>query len=242
MPVKKNEKKRTITSAFKSTDRPFWFGIAVVALAIALSAVNPVHPGLWLAHGSWIIIGLIILICTRQRFPLTRFAYAMMALYGGAMLIGAHFTYEQEPVFAWLQESLELQRNHYDRFTHLLQGFVPAQLIREVLIRRRVLARTSWLPVVSVSMCLAASAFYELIEWWFSLLTGCSLGMQGDIWDTQWDMLMALTGGIASLSLASIHDRQIGTLERALCLTSSAEPSERKGTKPNHDPDTIRCA
>jgi putative membrane protein len=137
-----------------------------------------------------------------------------LALHALILIVGGYYTYAGNPLFGWLQETLELSRNHYDRLGHLAQGFIPAILAREILLRRSPLKPGGWLFLTVTSICLAFSAFYEMIEWWVALLgeesADAFLGSQGDIWDTQWDMFLALLGAITSqLLLRHLHDRQL---------------------------------
>jgi putative membrane protein len=129
-------------------------------------------------------------------------------------MIGGHYTYARVPLGFWVQDLFDFSRNHYDRLGHIAQGFIPAIVVREILLRRSPLRPGKWLFFLVASVCLAISACYEFIEWWTALLGGedadAFLGTQGDVWDTQWDMFLALIGAIlAQLSLARLHDRQI---------------------------------
>ncbi|MGH7350253.1 MAG: DUF2238 domain-containing protein, partial [Candidatus Rokuibacteriota bacterium] len=135
-------------------------------------------------------------------------------------LLGGHYTYAEVPLGFWIRDLFGLARNHYDRLGHLAQGFVPAVVVREVLIRRSPLGSGKWLTFLVLCVGLAISALYELVEWWAALLGGedaeAFLGTQGDQWDTQWDMFLALVGAAAALALlARLHDRQIATLKEA---------------------------
>jgi putative membrane protein len=129
-------------------------------------------------------------------------------------MLGAHYTYAEVPVGFWVQNLFELSRNHYDRLGHLVQGFIPAILVREILLRKSPLAPGKWLFFLVSCVCLALSAGYELIEWWAALVGGIAaeafLGTQGDVWDTQWDMFLALIGALlAQITLTPIHDREL---------------------------------
>lgn len=160
------------------------------------------------------MIGLVILFMTVRRFPLTSLLYHLLALHALILIIGGYYTYAEVPLFNWLRDALELSRNHYDRVGHLAQGFIPAILVREILLRLSPLDRGGWLFLVTSCICLAFSAFYEMLEWWTALLSGDAadafLGTQGDNWDTQWDMFLALIGAVgAQLMLGRIHDRQL---------------------------------
>ena len=135
------------------------------------------------------------------------------------LMLGGHYTYAKVPLGFWVQDAFGLARNHYDRLGHLAQGFVPAMLAREVLLRRSPLQRGKWLGFLVVCVCLALSATYELIEWLAAVLGGSAadafLGTQGDVWDTQWDMFMALVGAFSALVLLSrVHDRELARIER----------------------------
>jgi putative membrane protein len=194
--------------------------LAGTVAALALSAVGPHDRLTWLLEVAPVLIALPILILTRQSFPLTHLLYGFMGLHGLILIIGGHYTYAEVPPGFWVRDALELSRNPYDRLGHFAQGFVPALLAREILIRRSPLAASRWLPVVVVSICLAFSAFYEMLEWWADIGLGQSaeqfLGTQGDQWDTQWDMFLALVGAIALvLLLSKIHDQRLQSLGKA---------------------------
>lgn len=163
------------------------------------------------------MIALFVLAITRQRFPLTALAYGLILLHAVILMVGGHYTYAEVPIGDWVRDWMGGQRNNYDKLGHLAQGFIPAIVIREVLIRLRVVARNGWLPFLVVSTCLAISAFYELLEWWVALLSAeaadAFLGTQGYVWDTQSDMFLALLGAILSLAfLSRLHDRQLRLL------------------------------
>lgn len=166
---------------------------------------------------SWVVIALPILIATHGRFPLTPLLYRLLFVHALILILGGYYTYARVPLGFWFADLFDLTRNHYDRLGHLAQGFVPAILAREILVRRLPLAGSRWLPVVVVSFCLAFSAFFELIEWWSALILGAGadafLATQGDPWDTQSDMFCALIGAIAALALLSrLHDRHLRRL------------------------------
>ena len=198
---------------------PLWLAGGVLLL-LALSGIDPVADRYtWFLETFPVMIGLLLMTITWKSFPLTLLVYRLLALHCVILIIGGYYTYAEVPLFNWLQEALDLSRNHYDRIGHLAQGFVPALLAREILLRRSPLQAGRWLFFICVCICLAFSAFYELIEWWVALLSDQAaeafLGTQGDPWDTQTDMFLALIGAIASLSLLSAtHDRQLARLER----------------------------
>ncbi len=173
----------------------------------------------WYLEAAPAILGLLLLLATYRRFPFTRLAYLLMWGQAVILLVGAHYTYEEMPLFNWLREALALSRNHYDRVGHLAQGFVPAIVAREILLRRTPLIPGKMLFFPVLSVCLAASAFYEFIEWWVALLTGSAadafLGTQGDVWDTQWDMFCCFVGAIVSqLLLARKHDVELAQFRK----------------------------
>ena len=191
--------------------------VAVVVL-LALSRIGALEPGTWLLEVAPILIVSPILVLTARRFPLTPLVYRLLFVHALILMLGGHYTYAKVPLGFWAQDAFGLARNHYDRVGHLAQGFVPAMLAREVLLRRSPLERGKWLGFLVVCVCLALSATYELIEWLAAVLGGSAadafLGTQGDVWDTQWDMFMALIGATSALLLLSrIHDRQIARLE-----------------------------
>jgi putative membrane protein len=155
-----------------------------------------------------------VLVISHQKFPLSTLLYVLIALHAMILMVGGHYTYAEVPLFNWLRDALDLSRNYYDRVGHFTQGFVPAMVAREILIRKKVVMRSKWLFFLICCICLSISACYELIEWWVAVATGeaaeAFLGTQGDVWDTQWDMLLALLGAIiAQLTLAKWHNLQL---------------------------------
>ena len=163
------------------------------------------------------LIGAPILIASHRRFPLTPLLYRLLFLHALILMVGGHYSYAKVPLGFWLQDLFDFSRNHYDRIGHFAQGFVPAILAREILLRRSPLRRGKWLLYLVLCTCLSFSAFYELIEWLAATLGGeaadAFLGTQGDVWDTQWDMFLALVGAsVALLLLSRMHDRQLHRL------------------------------
>jgi len=192
--------------------------LVVGAIALAVSGVAPHDRLTWLLEVAPILIAVPVLIATARRFPLTPLAYRLIFLHALILMLGGHYTYAEVPLGDWAADALGLARNPYDRLGHLAQGFVPAIVVREILIRRSPLRPGKWLAFLVVCVCLAISAAYELVEWWSALLGGenadAFLGTQGDQWDTQWDMFTALVGAVAALALLGrYHDRQIARLE-----------------------------
>jgi len=190
-----------------------------VLVILAWSGWQPKDTFTWFLEVAPVLIGLPLLILTFPRFPFTFLAYALLALHAAILMVGGHYTYAEMPLFNWLRDALDLSRNHYDRLGHVAQGFIPAIVVREVLLRRSPLQPGKWLFFLVTSVCLAISACYEFIEWWVALASGddaaAFLATQGDVWDTQWDMFLALCGAIISQSLlARIHDRQLAALGR----------------------------
>jgi putative membrane protein len=186
-------------------------------VALIVSRIGALEPSTWLLEIAPILIVAPILVLTARRFPLTPLVYRLLFVHALILMLGGHYTYAKVPLGFWAQDAFGLARNHYDRLGHLAQGFVPAMLAREVLLRRSPLQRGKWLGFLVVCVCLALSATYELIEWLAAVLGGSAadafLGTQGDVWDTQWDMFMALIGATSALVLLSrVHDRQINRL------------------------------
>ena len=187
-------------------------------IALIVSGIAPRDRLTWFMEVAPVLIALPLLLATRDRFPFTALAYALVCIHGLILIVGAAYTYAHVPAGFWVQEWLGFERNPYDRLGHFAQGFIPAIVAREILIRTFRLAPGKFLFFITTSICLAVSAFYELIEWWSALVLGQGahefLGTQGDEWDTQWDMFLALVGACtAQLALSRLHDRQIATLE-----------------------------
>ncbi len=191
-----------------------WLWIAVFTAVLVWSGIGPKDYPTWALEVSPAVIGAAILLLTRRSFPLTSLLYALILLHCVVLMIGGHYTYADVPFFDGL---LGFERNNYDKLGHFLQGFVPAIIAREVLLRLNVVDSAQWRNFFIVSICLAFSAFYELIEWLVAAISGeaaeAFLGTQGYVWDTQADMAFALAGAIAALLLLrSMHDRQLQQL------------------------------
>jgi len=185
--------------------------------ALIWSAISPHDYPTWFMELLPALIGIVLLLWTRQRFPLTPMLYILILIHCLILMVGGHYTYAEVPLFDQLSEFFGWQRNNYDKLGHFAQGFVPAILAREILIRRNVVRSSGWLFFIIVSICLAFSAFYELLEWWVAAASGDAadafLGTQGYIWDTQSDMMLAMIGSITSLLLLrSWHDRQVARI------------------------------
>lgn len=190
---------------------------SIVGLVFVWSLINPHDFFTWFLEVLPAIAGTILLVVTRKRFPLTTLLYVLIGLHAIVLMVGGHYTYAEVPLFDWIRDVLHQSRNNYDKVGHFMQGFVPAILVREILLRTSPLQRGKWLTCIVVCMCLAISAIYELFEWQVSVATGTAadafLGSQGDPWDTQSDMAFALAGAIAALAaLAPFHDRHLRML------------------------------
>ena len=188
--------------------------LAIFLAVLSWSAIAPFDRLTWVLEVAPALIGVVVLAATVTRFPLTTLAYWLILVHAVILMIGGHYTYAEVPLFNWLRDTLALSRNHYDRVGHLAQGFVPAIIAREILLRRSPLRPGKWLFFIVTSICLAISACYEFLEWWAALAMGgdanAFLGLQGDIWDTQTDMFLAMIGAIlAQLLLRRLHDRQL---------------------------------
>ena len=190
-----------------------WLSLFTVSLV--WSAINPKDQFTWFLEVTPAIIGLILLILTYKKFPLTPLLYTLILIHMIILMVGGHYTYAEVPLFDWIREVLDQSRNNYDKVGHLAQGFIPAILARELLLRKQIVQGSKiWLNYIILSIILAFSAFYELIEWWVALGTGedaeAFLGTQGYLWDTQSDMMYALIGGILALVfLSRLHDKQL---------------------------------
>lgn len=187
---------------------------AAFLVALVVSYLNPQDRFTWWLEAIPAIVAAALLAQTYKRFRFSDLAYVLIFIHALILLIGAHYTYAEVPAFNWLRDALELSRNHYDRVGHFAQGFVPAIITRELLLRTSPMQRGKWLFAVIVLSCTGISAIYELIEWGAAATTGeaadAFLGSQGDVWDTQKDMALALVGAVtALLLLASRHDRSM---------------------------------
>ena len=190
------------------------FLLLSLTLVFIWSFIGCFDTFIWVWEALPVIIGVTILISVYRRFRLTGLAYTLIWLHAIILLIGAHYTYSRMPLFNWIRDTFELSRNHYDRLGHFAQGFVPAIIAREILLRKSPLQRGGWLLSVVICFCLAVSALFELSEWLAAVASGGTatvfLAMQGDVWDTQKDMALCLAGAVVSLlTLAKVHDRAL---------------------------------
>lgn len=178
------------------------------------SAINPKDLFTWFLEVFPAIIALITLALTYKNFKLTPLVYTLILTHCIILMVGGHYTYAQVPAFDFIKEILDQERNDYDKLGHLAQGFIPAMIAREIIIRKNIISIEAWRNFFIVCFCLAFSAFYELIEWWIAVLSNEAsndfLGTQGYIWDTQSDMAWALFGAIIALIfLRKYHDKQL---------------------------------
>lgn len=191
--------------------------LAVAVAILVWSGVRPHDRLTWWLEVAPVLLAGPVLLVTGRRFPLTPLAYRLIFVHSLILLVGGHYTYERVPLGNWVRDVLELGRNHYDRLGHLAQGFVPAIVVREILLRKTPLTADGWLFFLTSAVCLAFSACFEFLEWGTATLIGQAadayLATQGDVWDTQWDMLCALLGALASqLWLGKQHDRELHEL------------------------------
>lgn len=207
-------------SAPKKPAPPTAYAAGLLAAVIAVlvwSGIDAFERGTWLLEVFPVLVVVPVLMLSWQRFPLTRLLYALIALHAVILMVGGHYTYARTPLGFWMQEWFGFTRNHYDRIGHLAQGFIPAMAAREILLRKTPLAAGGWLFTIVTAVALAISALYELAEWGAAVALGSGadefLATQGDVWDTQKDMLMAWLGAVAAqLLLARWHDRQLRAL------------------------------
>lgn len=201
-----------------------WLGIFFSALL--WSGIYPKDYLTWVLETAPAMIAFVVLVATRRTFRLTDLAYSLILIHSLILMIGGHYTYAEVPLFDWFKDVFHLERNNYDKLGHFAQGFIPAIIAREILVRKHVVESIKWLNFFVICICLAISAFYELIEWWVAILSQeaaeAFLGTQGYIWDTQSDMAYALLGAMLALILLSrIHDRQLGRLMTGTVQTPS---------------------
>ncbi|HEX2831375.1 MAG TPA: DUF2238 domain-containing protein [Thermoanaerobaculia bacterium] len=192
--------------------------LLLFAIALAWSAIRPHDSFTWLLEVFPALIGVALLLATHKRFPLTPLLVVLLFLHALILIVGGHYTYAEVPLGFWMQRTFGFARNHYDRIGHFAQGFVPAIVAREILLRRRVIRGRGWLFTIVVCICLAISSAYELLEWIVAVFSGSKgdafLGTQGDVWDTQKDMALAGVGAVvAQVTLGRWHERQVEEVE-----------------------------
>jgi putative membrane protein len=193
-----------------------WHAVLLASFVLILiwSGWHPLDRFVWFLEVFPAMVGALVLVGTYARTRLTMLVYCLIWLHALVLMLGGHWTYAEMPVFNWLRDEFGLARNYYDRLGHVMQGAVPALIAREILLRNAVVNGRGWLFFLVTCICLALSATYELVEWWVAVGSGTAadafLATQGDVWDTQWDMFMALCGAIAAqVLLARWHDRQL---------------------------------
>ena len=192
-----------------------WLWLGVFIIVLIWSGINAKDPFTWFLEVVPALIGFVLIVLTYKKFPLTPLLYTLILIHMIILLVGGHYTYAEVPLFDWIKEVFGQTRNNYDKVGHFAQGFMPTILARELLLRKEVLQGSKiWLNYLILSIILAFSAFYELVEWWVALATGedaeAFLGTQGYMWDTQSDMMYALIGGVTALVLLSRwHDKQL---------------------------------
>jgi len=191
--------------------------VGLFVIGFFMSAINPHDYFTWMLEVFPAFVGFWVLIFTYNRFRFTNFTYSLILVHCYILFIGGHYTYAEVPIFSWIKDVFEQSRNNYDKLGHFAQGFVPAAITREIFIRRRVVRKGIWLSFLAICVCMTISAFYELIEWLAELLLAESsdafLGTQGDVWDTQSDMLFALLGAVCmNIFLSKFQYNQIRNL------------------------------
>jgi putative membrane protein len=194
--------------------------LAIFFAVLVWSGIEPKDRATWALEVAPAVIGFIVLACTCRRFPLTPLLYVLILLHCVVLIVGGKYTYAEVPLFDWIRPLFGFERNNYDKLGHFMQGFVPALIAREILLRRNVVPVAAWRNTFIISFCLAFSAFYELLEWLVALISDQAaesfLGTQGFVWDTQTDMAFALLGAVVALvTLARVHDRQLARLPDA---------------------------
>lgn len=188
--------------------------LSVYAIVLFWSVIQPKDLFTWILEVLPAMIGLVVIIVTYNKFRLTTLVYILICIHSIILMIGGHYTYAEMPLFSWLRDEFGLARNYYDRVGHFAQGFIPAIIAREMIIRTTPLHGGKMFFFIIVCICLAISATYEFIEWWVALAIGenadAFLATQGDVWDTQWDMFLAMCGAIVSLVfLQKRHDKEL---------------------------------
>jgi putative membrane protein len=194
--------------------KKYIFLLILFSITFSLSAINPKDYFTWMLEVFPAVIGFILLIFTFKKFQFSYLTYVFILIHCIILFIGGHYTYAEVPLFDWIKDIFHQDRNNYDKIGHFAQGFVPAMITREILIRKNIVSSNNWLSVFTVSICMSISVLYEFLEWGVALGTGESadafLGSQGDVWDTQADMLYATIGAVCMiLLLGKIQLKQI---------------------------------
>lgn len=199
--------------------KKYYILIALFLLGLILSGINPHDYFTWILEIFPGILGVVVLCITFKKFPFTYLTYTFVLLHCYVLFIGGHYTYAEVPLFDWIKEIFHQSRNNYDKVGHFTQGFVPAMIVREVFIRGDIVKKNAWLSFLTVCVCLSISACYEFFEWFVAITSGQSseafLGTQGDVWDTQSDMLFALIGATSMIVFISrFQNKQIEKIQR----------------------------
>jgi putative membrane protein len=197
--------------------------LALWFLGLVWSGINPHDAFTWILEVFPAILGLVALAVTYRRFQFSDMTYVFILLHCYVLFVGGHYTYAEVPLFNWVRDTFHQSRNNYDKVGHFVQGFVPAMIARELFLRLEIVKRGAWMSFLTVTVCATISVLYELLEWFVAVISGASaeafLGTQGDVWDTQSDMLMAIIGATVMVLLFSrLQDRQLRNAMR------SAEP------------------
>lgn len=198
-------------------EKKYWVFLIIFTLVAVWSGYKPYEAGLWFLEAGICLAAVVVLMTTFKRFRFTYMTYIFILIHLIILFVGAHYSYARVPLFDWVKEIFDQDRNNYDKVGHFAQGFIPAMVARELLIRLDVVRKKGWIPFFVICICLAISAFYELIEWWTAVLSGDGaedfLGTQGYVWDTQSDMFCAMIGAICMLIFFSrLQDKQISRM------------------------------
>ncbi|HEY5500187.1 MAG TPA: DUF2238 domain-containing protein [Bacteroidales bacterium] len=201
--------------------KKYWILLVLFLVGLIVSGVHPHDYFTWILEVFPAVIGLLVLILTFQKFRFTDLIYVLILAHCYILFVGGHYTYAEVPLFDWIKELFHQSRNNYDKLGHFAQGFIPAAIVRELFVRLNVVKKGAWLSFLTVCVCLSISVLYEFLEWFVAVASGQSaeafLGTQGDVWDTQKDMLWAMIGAICMVVfLAKIHDRHIQKFEKQL--------------------------
>ena len=198
--------------------KKYYILIILFFIGLIGSAISPHDYFTWILEVFPAIVGFIILAFTFKRFKFSYLTYCFILIHCFILFVGGHYTYAQVPLFNWVRDIFHQSRNNYDKIGHFAQGFIPAIIIREIYIRKNIIQKKSWIPFLTVVVCMAISMCYEFLEWFVSIASGSSgdsfLGTQGDVWDTQSDMLFATVGAICMvLFVSKMQDRNIKAME-----------------------------
>ena len=198
--------------------KKYYILIILFFIGLISSAISPHDYFTWMLEVFPAIVGFIILAFTFKRFRFSYLTYCFILIHCFILFVGGHYTYAQVPLFNWVRDIFHQSRNNYDKVGHFAQGFIPAIIIREIYIRKNIIQKKSWIPFLTVVVCMAISMCYEFLEWFVSIASGSSgdsfLGTQGDVWDTQSDMLFATVGAICMvLFMSKMQDRNIKAME-----------------------------